>query len=389
MAFFDTLVTFVQDIYDTRESIPLHAPTFRGNESQYVANTIESTFVSSVGAYVDEFEKRLQAYTGSQHAVAAVNGTAALHIALQLAGVKRDELVITQSLTFIASCAAITYCGAEPVFADVDRTTLGLSPAAVSDWLNEHCEIRDDEICYHKKSGRIVRACMPMHTFGHPADLDGLLAVCDRWHLALVEDAAESLGSFYRGQHTGTFGVSAALSFNGNKIVTTGGGGAILTDRTLGARAKHITTTAKRPHPYEFIHDEVGYNYRLPNLNAALGCAQLEQLETFLALKRRLAEMYRQFFVNAPVEFIVEPEHCQSNYWLNAVICTDKSQREELLQHTNSRGVMTRPIWHLMNRLPMFVNCLHGPLDNAEWLEARIVNLPSSVTPHQKEYRND
>lgn len=380
MAFFDALIDFVQDVYRTREPIPLHAPVFQGNERQYVVNTIESTFVSSVGAYVEDFEKRLQTYTKAGRAVATVNGTAALHIALQLAGVERNDLVITQPLTFIASCAAISYCGADPVFVDVDRSTLSLSPVAVNDWLETHCEIRDDGVCHHKPSGRVVRACMPMHTFGHPAKLDDLLAVCERWQLVLVEDAAESLGSFFRGQHTGTFGKLGALSFNGNKIVTTGGGGAILTDEILGARAKHLTTTAKQPHPYEFIHDEVGYNYRMPNLNAALGCAQLEQLDTFLARKRSLAETYRNFFHGSPLEFVSEPADCRSNYWLNAVICADRVQRDGLLQYTNARGVMTRPIWRLMSELPMFAHSMKGPLNQAEWLEARVVNIPSSAS---------
>lgn len=379
MTFFDQLISLVHDVYKTRAPIPLHAPNFGGNERQYVANTIESTFVSSVGAYVDDFETRLQTYTKAGRAVATVNGTAALHIALQLAGVQRNDLVVTQPLTFIASCAAISYCGADPVFVDVDRSTLSLSPLAVMEWLEANCEIRDDGLCHHKQSGRIVRACMPMHTFGHPAKLDGLLAVCERWHLLLVEDAAESLGSFFRGQHTGTFGQLGALSFNGNKIVTTGGGGAILSNEILGVRAKHLTTTAKQPHPYEFIHDEVGYNYRMPNLNAALGCAQLEQLDSFLARKRKLADMYRDFFHDGPLEFVNEPAECRSNYWLNAVICADRAERDKLLQYTNARSVMTRPIWRLMSELTMFTHCLKGPLDHAEWLEARIVNLPSSV----------
>lgn len=381
MSTFDALIAFVRDTYGTSEFIPLHAPVFAGKEKAYVADTVDSTFVSSVGAYVDQFEQVLADYTGSERAVAIVNGTAALHVALKLADVAPGDLVITQPLTFIASCAAITYCSAEPVFVDVDKSTLGLSPAAVAHWLEENCEIRDDGYCHHRPTGKIVRACLPMHTFGHPVDLEGLIRVCEKWKLALVEDAAESLGSFYRGQHTGTFGKLGALSFNGNKIVTTGGGGAVLTNAELGKRAKFLTTTAKRPHPYEFIHDEVGFNYRLPNLNAALGCAQMEQLGAFVTAKRRLAAQYQSMLEGSALRCFVEPEHATSNYWLNAVICEDKSQRDALLEYTNSRDVMTRPIWQLMNRLPMFEACLHGPLDNAIWLEARVVNLPSSVPP--------
>ncbi|UXH77624.1 LegC family aminotransferase [Roseateles amylovorans] len=378
---FDRLVSFVREQYATNEFIPLHAPVFRGRERELLVDTIDSTFVSSVGAYVDRFEKDTAAFTGSPRAVAVMNGTAALHIALVLAGVERDDLVVTQSLTFVATCNAIAYCGAEPLFIDVDRHTLGLSPGALGAWLEEHARIDDDGVCRTRDGGRRIRACLPMHTFGHPVDLDALVAVCDRWHLVLVEDAAESLGSYYKGRHTGNFGRIGVLSFNGNKIMTTGGGGMVLADEAIGKRAKHLTTTAKIPHPYEFFHDEVGYNYRMPNLNAALGCAQLEQLPAFLASKRALAERYIAFFAGTDLQPIVEPEHCRSNYWLNGVVCDNPEQREALLKATNEAGVMTRPIWALMNRLPLFANAPRGPLDNAEWLEARVVNLPSSVTP--------
>jgi aminotransferase in exopolysaccharide biosynthesis len=352
---------------------------FAGNEQKYLADTIASTFVSSVGAYVDRFERDMQAYTGSARAVATVNGTAALHVALLLAGVKPGELVITQSLTFVATCNAITYCGALPVFVDVDRETLGLSPAALEAWLEQEAVIDTDGVCRLRSDGRIVRACLPMHTFGHPVALDELMTVCSRWGLALVEDAAESLGSTYKGRHTGTFGLIGTLSFNGNKIITTGGGGMLLTNDELGARAKHLTTTAKQPHAFEFVHDEVGFNYRLPNLNAALGCAQLEQLDGFLAAKRELALSYQQELLASDLQFVAEPHGCRSNYWLNAVICQDRQHRDALLGATNEAGVMTRPIWALMSRLPAFKDCLKGDLSNAEWLEARVVNLPSSV----------
>lgn len=378
---FDSLIRFVREQYRTDEFIPLHAPVFRGRERELVLDTIDSTFVSSVGAYVDRFEKDMAAFTVSPCAVAVMNGTAALHIALKLIDVVPGDLVVTQSLTFVATCNAITYCNAEPLFIDVDRHTLGLSPTALDAWLSENAVIDDQGDCRTRVGQRRIRACLPMHTFGHPVELDALVAVCERWRMILVEDAAESLGSYYKGRHTGNFGRIGVLSFNGNKIMTTGGGGMLLSGEAIGKRAKHLTTTAKIPHPYEFVHDEVGYNYRLPNLNAALGCAQLEQLPAFLESKRTLAQRYIAFFEGSDLRPIVEPEHCRSNYWLNGVICETNVEREALLKATNDAGVMTRPIWTLMNRLPAFANALRGPLDNAEWLEARVVNLPSSVLP--------
>jgi len=375
----DQLIRFVRDYFGTNEFIPLHAPVFPGREKEYVADTIESTFVSSVGAYVDRFEQDMAGYTGSPKAVATVNGTAALHIALKLAGVEAGDLVITQPLTFVATCNAIAYCNAEPVFIDVDRDTLGLSAKAMEAWLDEHAKLDSEGVCRTRADNKVVRACVPMHTFGHPADLDGLVSVTRRWNIALVEDAAESLGSYYKGKHTGTFGALGTLSFNGNKIMTTGGGGMILAGEALATRAKHLTTTAKKPHPFEYIHDELGYNYRLPNLNAALGCAQLEQLETFIEAKRALAAAYEGFFSGTDLEFVKEPADCRSNYWLNAVICENKAHRDELLESTNQQGIMTRPIWALMNHLAMYQSCRRGDLSNSEWLEARVVNLPSSV----------
>jgi aminotransferase in exopolysaccharide biosynthesis len=368
---YDALIRFVREQYRTQDPIPLHAPVFPGAEKKYVIEAIDSTFVSSVGAFVDRFEQQVAQYTGSPRAVATMNGTAALHAALLLVGVGRGDLVITQPLTFVATCNAIVYCGAEPLFIDVDRHTLGLLTRAVESWLTEHA--RDD--------AKVIRACLPMHTFGHPADLEGLVNVCDRWGLALVEDAAESLGSFYQGRHTGTFGPIGTLSFNGNKILTTGGGGMILAGDALGRRAKHLTTTAKKAHPYEFVHDEVGYNYRLPNINAALGCAQLEQLESFVASKRELATRYAEHLKGSELQFVTEPAGCRSNYWLNAVICDSPRERDALLKATNESGVNTRPIWTLMNHLPFFGDCRKGDLATAEWLAARVVNLPSSVPP--------
>lgn len=375
----DQLIRFVRDYFATSEFIPLHAPVFPGREKEYVADTIESTFVSSVGAYVDRFEQDMASYSGSPKAVATVNGTAALHIALKIAGVEVGDLVITQPLTFVATCNAIAYCNAEPVFIDVDRDTLGLSAKALETWLDENARLDTDGVCRTRTDNKVVRACVPMHTFGHPADLDGLVSVTRRWNISLVEDAAESLGSFYKGKHTGTFGELGTLSFNGNKIMTTGGGGMILAGEELATRAKHLTTTAKKPHAYEYIHDELGYNYRLPNLNAALGCAQLEQLENFIEAKRALAAAYEAFFSATDLAFVKEPADCRSNYWLNAVICEDKAHRDGLLETTNQQGIMTRPIWALMNHLTMYQNCRRGDLSNSEWLEARVVNLPSSV----------
>ncbi|MFM2287782.1 MAG: hypothetical protein RL684_925 [Pseudomonadota bacterium] len=378
---FQDLIQFVRAEYGTAGPIPLHAPLFAGREREYVDEAVTSTFVSSVGAFVDRFELEMAKYTGSARAVAAVNGTAALHVALRLAGVSAGDLVVTQPLTFVATCNAIAYCGAEPLFIDVDRSTMGLSAAAMESWLQEHATLDASGQCRTKADGRAIKACMPMHTFGHPADIDGLVAACGRWNIPLVEDAAESLGSLYKGRHTGTYGLLGTLSFNGNKILTTGGGGMILAGEELGRRAKHLTTTAKAPHSYEYVHDELGYNYRLPNLNAALGCAQLEMLEQFIAAKRLLAARYAAFFAGGEMQFVTEPEDCRSNYWLNAVICGDRRQRDALLKSTNDEGVMTRPIWALMNRLPMYRHCARGDLSNSEWLEARVVNLPSSVIP--------
>ncbi|MCG9584111.1 LegC family aminotransferase [Vibrio tubiashii] len=373
-----SIVEFVRDTYKTDEFIPLHAPTFDGNEKAYVMETIESTFVSSVGKFVDDFERKIEAYTGTAKAVATVNGTAALHAALYMADVQRGDLVITQALTFVATCNALYHMGAEPIFLDVSPVSLGLCPKAVDAFLEENAEVTDAG-CIHKKTGRRIKAVVPMHTFGHPVELDELVAVCLKWNITLVEDAAESLGSFYKGKHTGTIGVFGAVSFNGNKIITTGGGGMVLCKtQELGAHTKYVTTTAKVPHPYEFFHDEPGFNYRMPNLNAALGCAQMEVIEQYLKQKRLLAEGYKNFFKGTDFKFVTEPEYAQSNYWLNAIICPDKESREEVLTGTNSSGVMTRPIWQLMHRLPMFENAIRGDLTYSEFIEAHLINLPST-----------
>lgn len=375
-----SIIEFVRDVYKTDEFIPLHAPTFQGNEKAYVLDTMESTFVSSVGKFVDDFERKMESYTGTARAVATVNGTAALSAALYLAGVKRNDLVITQALTFVATCNALYHLGAEPIFIDVSSVSLGLCPVAMENWLSEHADLTEQG-CVHKKTRQNIRAVVPMHTFGHPVEIDELIAVCHKWRIVLVEDAAESLGSLYKGKHTGTLGDYGALSFNGNKIITTGGGGMVLCKTPeYGARAKHVTTTAKVPHPYEFYHDEPGFNYRMPNLNAALGCGQMEMLETFLKQKRVLSERYEALFVGSEFSFVKEPAYAQSNYWLNAVICENIDSRDLLLTQMNEAKVMARPIWKLMHRLPMFANAMRDDLKNSEYIESRLVNLPSSPT---------
>jgi len=372
------LVSFVKDLYQTNEFIPLHAPTFSGNEQKYVSETISSTFVSSVGKFVDDFEKHIEIYTGTPKAVATVNGTAALHAALYMAGVKSNDIVITQALTFVATCNAVHHMGAEPAFVDVSPLSLGLCPKALSTFLEQHAVLTESGPI-HKKTKQRFQAVVPMHTFGHPVELDELINVCNEWRIALVEDAAESLGSFYKGKHTGTLGDFAAISFNGNKIITTGGGGMVLCKSLeSGQHTKHITTTAKVPHPYEFFHDEAGFNYRMPNLNAALGCAQMESLTVFVDNKRHLANLYLDFFKGSDFQFVTEPSYAKSNYWLNAIICPNYSEREKILKQTNAEGVMTRPIWQLMHRLPMFKNALRGDLTHSEFIEAHLVNIPSS-----------
>jgi UDP-N-acetylbacillosamine transaminase len=376
------IVKFIRELYQTNDAIALHSPRFVGNEKQYLADTIDSTFVSSVGKYVEQFEQQIQNFTGTARAVATVNGTAALHTALVMSGVQSGDAVITQALTFVATCNALFHMGAAPIFVDIAEQTLSLCPDALLNFLQQNAYL-DAKGCFLKTSGQRIRAVLPMHTFGHPAKLDELLLVCQQWQLVLIEDAAESLGSFYKERHTGTLGQFAALSFNGNKIITTGGGGMLLCGSEHdGARAKHLTTTAKVTHRWEFFHDEPGFNYRLPNLNAALGCAQMECLSDFLQQKRKLAMHYKTFFKSSEFQFVDEPEHCQSNFWLNAVICQDKQQRDSLLQYTNDAGIMTRPVWQLMHKLPAFEHALRSKLTISERMAQRIVNIPSSVTEH-------
>lgn len=370
---------FVRNLYQSDDFIPLHEPRFRGNEKKYLNDCIDSTFVSSVGKYVDRFEADCAKFTGAKHAVACVNGTAALHIALLLSGVKAGDEVITQPLTFIATANAISYSGAKPIFIDVDNDTMGLSPEKLEAFLSEHTTFRDKR-CINRKTDRPVKACIPMHTFGHPAKTDELKAICDKHNIVLIEDAAESLGSYYKNRHTGTTGLFGTLSFNGNKTITTGGGGMFLTnDETLARKAKHLTTQAKVPHAWEYVHDMVGYNYRLPNINAALGVAQMEQLSGFLEKKRALAQAYETFFESSEIEFVKEPAYAKSNYWLNAVKLPNRETRDSFLKYTNENGIMTRPIWELMNRLEMFKACQSDNLTNAKDLADTVVNIPSSV----------
>ena len=376
---FENVVEFIQKTYGTSDFIPLHEPRFVGNEKKYLNECIDSTFVSSVGQFVDKFEERIASYTGAKYAIVTSNGTSALHTALLLAGVERGDEVITQPLTFVATGNAINYCDAQPVFVDVDKDTMGLSPSALKSFLKSNTSVKDGK-CINNQTGKVIKACVPMHTFGHPCRVDEIRDICDQNHIFLIEDAAESVGSLYKDQHTGTFGNVGIMSFNGNKIITAGGGGCIVTDdETLAIKAKHLTTTAKVPHKWNFYHDRVGYNYRMPNLNAALLVAQLENLDDFSARKRKLAHTYEIFFSNTPYSFVKEPKECKSNYWLNAIILKDKRQRDGFLEKTNFSGVMTRPIWTLMNKLPAFSKAQCGNLENSEWLEDRVVNIPSSV----------
>lgn len=399
---YQPIIDFIRSLYPGKETIPLHEPYFGGNEKKYVLDCIETNYVSSVGKYVDRFEGMIRDYTGAKYAIATVNGTAALHIALKLAGVQPGDLVITQPLTFVATCNAITYCGAEPVFVDIDAETLGMSPDSLESWLSTNTVI-EDNVCYlkevHKlhelqynnnkfveiRGPRRISACVPMHTFGHPCKIDRIVDLCNHYHIPVVEDAAESIGSYYKGKHTGTFGKLGILSFNGNKTITTGGGGMILTDDDeLGPLAKHITTTAKKPHPWKFEHDMIGYNYRLPNINAALGCAQMEILFDILKNKRETANRYQDFFNNLKnIEFISEPSDSISNYWLNAIILKNEEERDKFLDFAYSQKVMCRPAWTLMNKLPMFVNCIYSTLNLANAIEKRLVNMPSSFRQYE------
>jgi perosamine synthetase len=377
---FSNIVDYIKEQFPNQDFIPLHAPVFVGNEKKYLLDTIDSTFVSSVGPYVNKFEEMMCNITGCDYSVAIVNGTNALHMALILVNVQCDDEVLSQSLTFIATCNAISYIGAKPVFIDVDKHTLGMSPSALEVYLQQNAEVRDDGFTYNKSSEKRIKACVPMHTFGFPSKIDEISEICQQWNISLVEDAAESLGSYYKGRHTGGFGEVGIFSFNGNKTVTCGGGGAIVTNnRDLALRAKHLTTQAKVAHPWAFVHDDIGYNYRMPNLNAALACAQLEQLPDFISSKRQLANNYMSFFKHSQIKFVEEAQDSQANYWLNVLVLNNIAERDAFLKYSNENGVMSRPSWELMHRLPMFKHAGHGDLSNSEWLADRIVNIPSSV----------
>ena len=376
---FELVIDKIRNIYGSNEFIPLHMPKFRGKEKEYLDYCIDTTFVSSVGKFVNQFETQIAQISKTRKAVAVVNGTAGLQVALRLVGVQPGDEVLTQALTFVATANAILYNNAYPVFIDVDLDTMGLSPKAVSEFLDEYGELRENG-CFNKKTGRRISACLPMHTFGFPVHLDELIKVCEKWNIELVEDAAESLGSQYRGQPTGSFGKFGVFSLNGNKIITSGGGGAIVSNNVkLAEKAKYLTSTAKQPHPFEYFHDELGYNYRMPNINAALACAQLEQLDVFLNKKREIANLYASFFKSKGVKFRTELPETKVNYWLMCLQLSNKKDRDSFLKYTNNNNVMTRPIWQLMFRLPMFQNYQKDDQLNAKYLEERIVNIPSGV----------
>lgn len=376
---FAEIVEFIRSQYPAENPVLLHVPRFSGNEKKYLAECIDSTFVSYVGRFVADFEEHIKRFTGAGNAVAMVNGTAALQIALLVCGVKPGDEVITQPLTFVATANAIRHAGGEPVFVDVDRDTLGMSPQKLENFLREETAMKQDG-CHNRSTGRRIAACVPMHTFGHPARIEEIVEICGRYGIVVVEDSAESLGSYYRGRHTGTFGKAGILSFNGNKPVTTGGGGMLITnDDAVAIRARHLTTTAKQKHPWAFYHDEIGYNLRMPNVNAAIGCAQMEKIDFILSNKRELADRYRSFFESMGIPFVSGLGDCRANYWLNAILFADSEEREAFLEYSNGNGIQTRPAWVLMNRLPMFAACMRGDLGNAGWLEDRLVNIPSSV----------
>ena len=370
-------------LFETDDFIPLHAPVFVGREKEFLIDCIDSTFVSSVGKFVDRLEAMVCEITGAKYSIAVSNGTTALHIALLAAGVESSNEVIMPALTFVATANAASYCGADPVFLDAERETLGLCPMALRKFLEKHCEVRGGK-CINRQTGNVVGACVPVHIFGHPCDIESVVSICDEFSVPVVEDAAESMGSRIGQKHTGTYGQLGTFSFNGNKIVTCGGGGVIVTDDSdLAEWAKHVTTTAKAPHPYKYFHTELGYNYRLPNLNAALACAQLESIENFICNKRELADRYRHFFDGRSVDFVEERSGSSSNYWLNAIILPSEKERDEFLETTNSAGVMTRPIWELMPQLPMYQKAQCYGLENSEWIQKRLVNIPSSVRPKE------
>jgi aminotransferase in exopolysaccharide biosynthesis len=377
---FKKITDFIKGLFPGFEKIPLHAPIFNGNEKKYVIETIDSTYVSSVGSFVNRFEEMMCEITGAKHAIAIVNGTSALHLSMILAGIEDKDEVLSQSLTFIATCNAISYLNATPVFIDIDKDTLGMSPNSLLNFLEQYAEKKNDGFTYNKQTGKRIKACVPMHSFGFPCRIDEISKICKQYNIVLIEDAAESIGSYYQEVHTGLFGLMGTFSFNGNKTVTCGGGGAIITnDAEIARKAKHLSTQAKVSHPWSFIHDEIGFNYRMPNINAALACAQLEQLNLFVENKRMLAKQYSQFFDQNNLQYVKEINGAKANFWLNTLILESSEERDLFLEFTNSNGVMSRPVWDLMHTLPMFENCFKTDLSNSIWIADRLVNIPSSV----------
>jgi perosamine synthetase len=373
------IINYIKELYHQQNPVLLHCPEFLGNEKKYLAECIDTKYVSYLSHFVTDMENKIKEISGAKYAVALVNGTASLHMLLLAVGIRASDEVITQSLSFAATAAAIVHVNGTPVFVDVEQETLGMSPESLQQFLFENSEMKDEK-CINKKTRRQIKAVVPMHTFGHPVRVDKIKKICDEYSLMLIEDAAESLGSLYQGRHTGTFGKAAILSFNGNKLVTTGGGGMVITDdEAVASQVRYISTTAKRPHRWEFYHDEVGYNLRMPGLNAAVGLAQLECFDAILSNKRKTALLYRQFFDSVNVPFIVEPENAQSNYWLNAILFANRNERDEFLEDSNDNGVQTRPAWTLLHKLPPYQCCQHTETPNAEYIEDRLVNIPSSI----------
>ena len=376
---FDEIVSFIKKLYNNKEIVPLHAPVFLGKEKEYLSRCIDTTFVSYVGEYVNQFEDMTASFTGAKYAVAIVNGTAALQVALTVADVKACDEVITQPFTFVATANAISHCGAKPVFIDVDSDTLGMSAVKLEYWLNNNAYIKDDKT-YNKITKRKISAIVPVHTFGFPCKIDKIIEIADKYRIPVIEDSAEAIGSFFNGKHCGTFGLAGILSYNGNKTITTGGGGMIITDdENFSRKVKHLTTTAKIPHKYEYIHDEIGYNYRMPNINAAIGVAQMENLSMILNNKRETAMQYKDFFKKTGIKFIKEPLNSEANYWLNAILFDNKETRNSFLEYTNNNGVQTRPAWKILNELEMYKECQTDDLTNSKRFSEGIVNIPSGV----------
>ncbi len=387
---FQKLINFIKSLYPSLNPVPLHAPVFWGNEKKYLLDCIETTYLSYVGKYVTQFEEMIAQFTGAKYAVAVVNGTAALQITLQLAGVKPGDEVITQALTFVGTANAIVHAGGIPVFMDVDLDTMGMSPSKLNVWLKTNVSFNaSTKEPTNRLTGRRIAACIPVHIFGHPCRIDEIKQISEHYDIPIIEDAAEAIGSYYKGKHLGTFGLAGILSFNGNKTITTGGGGMIITDdESFANKARHITRTAKVPHAWEYIHDDVGYNYRMTNVCAAIGVAQMEKIMEYLQNKRETAERYKKFCDESHISFFTEPEGARSNYWLNAIVLKNKAERDDFLKLSNAQGVMTRPIWRLMHKLNMYKDCLHDDLTNSLWFEERIVNIPSGVR-HTPQDRKD